>query len=130
MSFTDESTSRSIEPTQERSSFCVKCGNQLPPGHRLCGVCGWLGPGPAGPRQARRRELRRSRHHRMIGGVASGLAAYWGINVTILRSILVALVLLVAVAGVVLLETPLVMVLVAYAVMWLIVPMEDWQDAQ
>ena len=60
------------------------------------------------------RPLRRSRRHRMVGGVCGGLAEWRGWNPTLVR------VLFVLVGAL-----PIFPVFIAYLVLWLLVPLED-----
>ena len=73
---------------------------------------------PAGQTERRdSRRLTRSRTDRMIAGVCGGFAAYTGIDVNIVRLVMVLLALLGG-SGVVL-----------YLVAWVIVPVEDAAEA-
>jgi phage shock protein PspC (stress-responsive transcriptional regulator) len=67
---------------------------------------------PTEPAQKPKKRLMRDPDDRMIAGVASGLAAYWGYDVTAVRLIWVILALL---------PVPLPMVIV-YLILWLVVP--------
>ena len=58
--------------------------------------------------------LTRSRSDRLIGGVAGGLAAYFGVDATIVRLVVVALALLFNVATV-----------LVYLALWLLLPADD-----
>lgn len=58
--------------------------------------------------------LRRSRQHRMLGGVIGGLAANAGIDPTLPRVIT-------AIAAVLMAGVPAVMV---YAILWAVIPLE------
>ena len=60
------------------------------------------------------RRLYRSRSERMLGGVCGGIASYFGIDVTLVRLLAVATILL---------PGPSV---IAYLVAWIIVPEEPW----
>jgi phage shock protein PspC (stress-responsive transcriptional regulator) len=62
-----------------------------------------------------RRPLRRSRHDRMIAGVVGGLAAYFGIDSSMLRIIYVLVSIFSA-------AFPGILV---YIILWLVVPQED-----
>ena len=72
---------------------------------------------PPAPRPAPRK-LYRSRSDRMLGGVCGGLADYLGVDVTVVR--------LIAVATIVL-PGPSV---IAYLLAWIIVPEEPWVAAR
>jgi phage shock protein C len=65
-----------------------------------------------------RRELRRSRSNRIIGGVVAGLAQYLGMDVTLARVLYVVL-------SVVSAAFPGILV---YLLLWLIVPLEGEPD--
>ncbi len=59
------------------------------------------------------KRLFRSRHDRMIGGVAGGLAAYFGIDSTLMRLIWLFLLLPGGLPGI-----------VPYVILWLLMPLE------
>lgn len=61
------------------------------------------------------KKLYRSQAQKMIGGVCSGLAEYFDIDVNILRLLFIALTLL----------TAIVPMLIFYIIAWLIVPVEE-----
>ena len=63
------------------------------------------------PRQAK--VLRRSRSHRIIGGVCGGLAEYFGVDPLLVRAIFVVIAIM-AGSG-----------LLLYILLWLLVPMES-----
>lgn len=65
--------------------------------------------------EAVRAPLRRSREHRMIGGVIGGLAEHFGLNVTVLRILYVVVsILSVAFPGI-----------LVYLLLWVVVPLEE-----
>lgn len=68
-------------------------------------------PETPGPYQAPPKRLVRNTHHKMLGGVCSGVADYLGLDVTLVR--------LLTVLGAVLGFGSLI---VAYVVMWILVP--------
>lgn len=62
-------------------------------------------------RSKRKRRLYRDPEHRVLGGVCGGLAAYFNVDIAILRIIVVVLVLITSGAG-----------LLAYLILWIAVP--------
>ena len=73
--------------------YCTACGIELPDSHRYCNQCGTatnratFAPPAGGPIQT----LSRPRDGRKIAGVCAGLARYFGIDVTLVRILVVAL---------------------------------------
>ena len=74
-----------------------------------------------------RRPLRRSRRHRMVAGVCGGLAEWMGWDVTVVRALFLLLAVL----------SHLGPALLAYAVLWIVIPeaprrpyriAEPWED--
>lgn len=59
-------------------------------------------------------QLRRSRSDRLVGGVAGGLAAYFGVDTTFVRLAIVLLALFFNIAT-----------LLAYGALWLLLPSDD-----
>ena len=74
--------------------YCTSCGIELPDSHRYCNQCGTR-TATADPFRAQTgqpvRRLSRPRDDRKIAGVCSGLARYLGIDVTLVRILMVAL---------------------------------------
>jgi phage shock protein PspC (stress-responsive transcriptional regulator)/ribosomal protein L40E len=69
-----------------QAPFCVKCGHRLEPLAAFCHNCGTQRvpqPGAAPVHAAKR--YQRSRRHRLLGGVLGGLAAYWNVDVAVIR---------------------------------------------
>ncbi|MFO7959496.1 MAG: PspC domain-containing protein [Nitriliruptoraceae bacterium] len=64
------------------------------------------------------RKLYRSRSDRMLGGVCGGLATYLGMDVTVVRLIAVATILLPGPS------------IIAYLLAWIVVPEEPWIAAR
>jgi len=62
----------------------------------------------------RRRPLRRSRQHRLIGGVCGGLAEWWGKDPTLVRVLFVLVGALPFLSGI-----------LVYLVLWIAIPAED-----
>jgi phage shock protein C len=101
--------------------FCTKCGAQLKDSARFCSTCGTpTAPGAfahplpefAAPAYEGRR-LRRIESQKKIAGVCAGYAEYFGMDVTLMRLIWVALLLLPPSIG-----------LIAYIVSWIVLPKE------
>lgn len=90
--------------------FCSKCGNPLTPGSRFCPACGnpYTAQNPVSYPQSS--QLVRPRAPRVIAGVCSGLAQYYGWDLTVTRLILVLCVLF-AGTGV-----------LAYIIAWIVIP--------
>ena len=76
--------------------FCTSCGTQLDDSARFCTSCGKpvgsieAPPGPVVPR----RRLRRIMSQKKIAGVCAGFAEYFDTDITLMRVIWVALLLL------------------------------------
>jgi phage shock protein C len=60
------------------------------------------------------RRLRRSRRHRLIGGVCGGLAEWWGRDPTLVRILFVLVGALPFLSGI-----------LVYLVLWVVIPSED-----
>lgn len=73
---------------------------------------------PPPPPSPAPRKLYRSRSDRMLGGVCGGLAAYLNMDVTVVRLIAVATILLPGPS------------IIAYLLAWIIVPEEPWIAAR
>lgn len=73
---------------------------------------------PPPPPSPAPRKLYRSRSDRMLGGVCGGLAAYLNMDVTVVRLIAVATILLPGPS------------IIAYLLAWIIVPEEPWVAAR
>ena len=93
--------------------YCTQCGTQLADTARYCTSCGK----PAGPGMhfvpvaAAPKKLRRIREGKKIAGVCAGFAEYFGTDVTVMRIIWVALLLLPPHIG-----------LIGYIVSWAVLP--------
>lgn len=88
--------------------FCNFCGRQIQEDASFCAYCG-RGVGYSVPRRA----LYRPTEGRKIGGVCAGLAIYFGEDVTLVRILWVlALFLLIP------------LTIIAYIVMWIVIPEE------
>ncbi|HSE49628.1 MAG TPA: PspC domain-containing protein [Terriglobales bacterium] len=87
--------------------YCNYCGKIIQDDARLCAYCG---KGVAA--SVARRQLLRSRKDRKVAGVCAGLAEYLVMDVTLLRVLTVCLAIV---------WFPIV---IAYIVMWVVVPEE------
>ena len=94
--------------------YCVNCGNELSGSFRYCPHCGTPVAGPA-PTDVVRPVHRatRSRTDRKIAGVCSGLARYLGVDVTLLRILVVVFTI-----------WPVGLGLIFYVICWIIMPNE------
>ena len=100
--------------------FCTACGNTLNEGDKYCSQCGKANsPGAAAggtfdpPRVKSARPLARSLKDKKIAGVASGLARYLDVNAVWVRLGFVALVFMYCFG------------LIAYIVLWMVMPRDD-----
>jgi phage shock protein C len=93
--------------------FCTRCGTQIGDTARFCTTCG--GPTSPGPAIAAPpvRRLRRILEGKKIAGVCGGFAEYFGTDVTLMRIIWLALLLLPPNVGI-----------IAYIVAWAVLPKE------
>ena len=99
--------------------FCTKCGTQLPESVKFCSSCGkptefGYGSGAAEmPRVVPVKRLRRIKSQKKIAGVCAGFADYFDTDITLMRIIWVALLLLPPNIG-----------LIGYIVAWAVLPTE------
>ena len=97
--------------------YCTQCGTQLAGSARFCTACGKpVSPGDAPPgfapsAAAPPRKLRRIVSQKKIAGVCAGFAEYFDTDVTMMRVIWVALLILPPHLG-----------LIAYIVAWAVLP--------
>ena len=91
--------------------FCTKCGIELKDQVRFCSDCG-TPTGRAAPTVDR---LTRPMHEAKIGGVCAGFARYFGLDVTLVRILWLALTVL---------PVPFCGVIV-YIVCWIVMPKEE-----
>jgi phage shock protein C len=94
--------------------FCTQCGASLPDTARFCTVCGKLAAASANPESATSaapRKLRRIAAQKKIAGVCAGFAEYFDTDITLMRIIWVALLLVPPHIG-----------LIAYIVAWAVLP--------
>jgi phage shock protein C len=95
--------------------YCRSCGIELSNAFRYCPQCG-TGTGEDGLTSQTgpaRRLLRRSREDKKIAGVCAGIARYFGIDVTLVRVLMICFVLWPPGVGV-----------IAYLVCWIVMPQE------
>lgn len=96
--------------------YCSNCGVELSSGWKYCPQCG-AATGEGGdnpPRNGRAgRSLVRPREDRQIAGVCAGLARYLGIDVTLVRVLVVCLSIWPPLVG-----------LIFYVICWIVVPNE------
>jgi len=97
--------------------YCTQCGTQLGEGARYCTNCGKPADAPAGVTavavQTAPRRLRRIISQKKIAGVCAGFAEYFDMDVTLMRVIWLALLLLPPGIG-----------LIGYIVAWIVMPRE------
>jgi phage shock protein C len=93
--------------------FCTQCGAKLADSARFCTSCGKAtGAGPDGHTTASSpRRLRRIREQKKIAGVCAGFAEYFETDITVMRVIWIALLLIPPHIG-----------LIAYLVSWAVLP--------
>jgi phage shock protein C len=94
--------------------FCTQCGTQLEDTARFCTSCGKAVNAPAGTSTAGTatvRRLSRDIAHKKIAGVCAGFAEYFGTDVSLMRIIWLALLLLPPNIGI-----------IAYIVAWAVLP--------
>ena len=88
--------------------FCSQCGSEFGAAARFCSNCGAAaasGPATGKPR------LVRPRHPRMLAGVCSGVAIYYGWDVSLVRILYAVFVCVSVGTG-----------LLAYAIAWVVMP--------
>lgn len=95
--------------------YCVNCGNDLSASFRYCPRCGTPVPGQAPTTEVARPLYRatRSRTDRKVAGVCAGLARYFGVDVTLLRILVVVLTI-----------WPVGLGLIFYVICWIVMPNE------
>jgi phage shock protein C len=91
--------------------YCTQCGAQLADSARFCTVCGKPQIPGIAPAVAAPRKLRRIEAQKKIAGVCAGFAEYFETDITLMRIIWVALLLLPPHIG-----------LIAYIVSWAVLP--------
>lgn len=101
--------------------YCTRCGTQNADGSRFCTACGastepdgsayGAGSTASSWASAPPRRLRRIMSEKKIGGVCAGFAEYFEMDVTLVRLIWVALVLI-----------PPFPAVIAYIIAWIVLP--------
>jgi phage shock protein C len=91
--------------------FCTQCGAQIADSARFCTACGKPVGAPDPVFAAPPRRLRRIVSQKKIAGVCAGFAEYFDTDLTLMRVIWVALLLLPPNLG-----------LIAYIVAWIVMP--------
>jgi phage shock protein C len=95
--------------------FCTKCGVELKEDDRFCSQCGKPIDQPPEPAYIQpRRKLRRIMAQKKIAGVCAGFADYFDMDLTLMRIIWVALLLLPPSIGG-----------IAYVIGWIAMPRDD-----
>lgn len=94
--------------------FCTKCGVELPEQNKFCHECG-TSTGKAPAAAARPERLTRSVTDVKVAGVCAGFARYFGVDVTLVRVLWLALTIwpLPLFGG------------IAYIVAWMVMPKEE-----
>jgi phage shock protein C len=101
---------------ESANMFCTQCGSQLADSARFCTTCGKpAGQPPERPANpafaAAPKRLRRIIAQKKIAGICAGFAEYFDTDITLMRVIWVALLLLPPQLG-----------LIAYIVCWVVLP--------
>jgi len=94
--------------------FCTQCGTRLDDSARYCTVCGkavGMSAAPAMAAAAPVRRLHRDMAHKKIAGVCAGFAEYFDTDISLMRIIWLALLLLPPNIGI-----------IAYIVAWAVLP--------
>jgi len=95
--------------------FCTQCGTRLDDAARYCTCCGKAVGAPAGaappPPAATVRRLHRDMAHKKIAGVCAGFAEYFDTDISLMRIVWIALLLLPPNIGV-----------IAYIIAWAVLP--------
>jgi len=95
--------------------FCTKCGVELKNQEKFCYECGTSTGRPASSANARPYRLVRPMYEAKLGGVCAGFAHYFGVDVTLVRVLWLALTIWpVPCFGA-----------IAYIVAWIVMPRED-----
>lgn len=89
--------------------FCNKCGSAIESGSSFCPKCGTPVVGAAPQAE---KKLVRPMGNNWIAGVCSGFARYFGIDVTLVRLVWLATVILAGTG------------LLAYVICWIVIPRE------
>ena len=96
--------------------FCTKCGIKLEERDRFCSQCGTVtGQGTQQAPGTVYNRLSRPREDRKIAGVCAGMARYFGVDVTLIRILTVALAIWPVGVGV-----------IFYIVCWVVMPNDPY----
>ncbi|MGJ5818223.1 PspC domain-containing protein [Paludibaculum fermentans] len=102
--------------------YCTQCGTQMNDDARFCGQCGKSAGGPAAgaarPSYQPPKPLARDIANKKIAGVCAGLARHLGWDVTLVRVVLLACVVLHGFG------------VLAYIIGWICMPRDDEQSYQ
>jgi phage shock protein C len=91
--------------------YCTQCGFELDENHQFCAKCGVsVRTGEAAGRHAPSR-LSRPMEQKKVGGVCAGFARYFGVDVTLMRILWLAIAILSGGLGV-----------IVYIAAWLVMP--------
>ena len=95
--------------------FCTQCGTRLDDGARYCTICGKPvnapAAGPQPPPAAAVRRLHRDIAHKKIAGVCAGFAEFFDTDISLMRIVWLALLLLPPNIGA-----------IAYVIAWAVLP--------
>lgn len=92
--------------------YCTKCGIELNERDRFCSQCGTTtGVGGERPAASEYSRLSRPVYDRKVGGVCAGVARYFGIDVTLVRILWLAITIWPPGVG-----------LMAYIICWIVMP--------
>jgi phage shock protein C len=93
--------------------YCTKCGTQLKDADRFCSQCGSsTGRGVRPPVVGNLyNRLARPREDRKVAGVCAGIARYMGVDVTVVRVLMIVLAIWPPAVG-----------LIVYIVCWIVMP--------
>ncbi len=93
------------------SSFCPHCGNQVTPHANFCSGCGAVILGVVPPRGYAQDRITRPRSPRMIAGVCSGVAQFYGWELALVRILFAVCTVLTSGFGV-----------IVYLIAWVVIP--------
>lgn len=91
--------------------FCTQCGNQLALNARFCSQCGKQWKFEGAPQGTQR--LSRDMRNRKIAGVCSGLGRYLGVDVALVRIVMLTLAIGMGVG------------FIAYIIAWIAMPKDE-----
>ena len=94
------------------TSFCPECGHQFTAGAKFCSSCGAAATSTTSQTTTQpTRRIVRPRHPRMLAGVCSGIAIYFGWDVALVRILYAVFVCLTLATGI-----------IVYLAAWLLLP--------